>query len=116
MQQINGWLGVVGMCLATCACDKAGDPYSCSEGEGPSMRLIARVSRWTGEVVAFEGKDRNGLPIKIDAQNSKDFSCYPLMVSRAQLKKARAGLKASCEAARATGTKAEIPMACMGVE
>ena len=60
---------LISISALTSACSGANENKFCNAIE------MSPVTNWRGEVVAYQGRDRNGLPVRVDPSNSDDWIC-----------------------------------------
>lgn len=65
---------LIALILLTAACTREGDAFECSSEE-TTIQAVAVHDRISGKLLRYEGTDMNGISVRVDAQNSKDFAC-----------------------------------------
>ncbi|WP_459788744.1 hypothetical protein [Alteriqipengyuania sp. 357] len=113
---------MIAISALTSACGSSNEDKFCKSIDMPSVEM-SPVTNWRGEVVAYEGKDRNGLPLRVDPSNSEDWICLTATEVRErkndmQMREAQrvSKLEKECAEYDAAGPSFDAILACERLE
>lgn len=100
-----------GVTVGTGGVEREGADYRCwADDEVDPLEVTAKLNFVTGSLRGFEGRDHNGLAVRIDSQNSGKFECQSVAGIEAERAKEAKRCRAVLARRKVEGASGEMSL------